>query len=243
MIFAMGNLNIRSPKKINMMKSKLWLAGSLIALTLTTGCKSLNRTQKGAAVGTAGGAAVGAVIGKASGNTALGAIIGATVGGVTGAVIGRQMDKQAEEIQKEVPGAKVERVGEGIVVEFNSKVLFGFDEAQVSSQAQGNLDDLVTILQKYPDTNIEIQGHTDDKGTDAYNMRLSERRASNVANYLKGKGIASSRVNIKGFGESAPKYSNDSESGRAENRRVDFLITANEKMKEDAKKEAGNASR
>jgi outer membrane protein OmpA-like peptidoglycan-associated protein len=230
-------------KKLSMMRSKNVLVGSFLLLTLSISCKSLNKTQKGAAIGTAGGAAVGAVIGKAAGNTALGAIIGATVGGVSGAVIGRKMDKQAEEIKKEVPGAKVERVGEGIVVEFNSKVLFGFDESGISSQAQQSLNDLVTILQKYPDTDIEIQGHTDDKGTEAYNQRLSEERATNVASFLKGKGIASSRVNIRGFGETAPKYSNDSESGRAENRRVDFLITANEKMKEDAKKEAGSASR
>src|SRR3954469_3394907 len=123
-------------------------------------CKNMNNTQKGAAIGGAGGAVIGGVIGKATGNTALGAIIGATVGGVTGAVIGHKMDKQAEEIKKEVPEAKVERVGEGIVVEFNSKILFAFDKADLSSAAQGNLNDLVTILNKYPDTDIEIQGHT-----------------------------------------------------------------------------------
>jgi len=221
---------------------KVIIAFLAIAI-LTTSCKNMNKTQKGAAVGAAGGAAVGAVIGKAAGNTALGAIIGATVGGATGAVIGRKMDKQAEEIKEEVPGAKVERVGEGIVVEFSNAVLFGFDQSGITAQAQQSLNDLFTILQKYPDTDIEIQGHTDDKGTEAYNKQLSEERASNVASYLKGKGIASGRVDIKGFGETAPKYSNDSESGRAENRRVDFLITANEKMKGDAKKEAGSASR
>src|SRR3954471_24433079 len=126
-----------------MMRSKNVLAGCLLLLMLSMGCKSLNKTQKGAAIGTAGGAAVGAVIGKAAGNTALGAIIGATVGGVTGAVIGRKMDKQAEEIKKDVPGAKVERVGEGIVVEFNSKVLFGFDQSNLQGAAQGTLNDLI----------------------------------------------------------------------------------------------------
>jgi len=215
------------------------LLGSVLILLMISSCKNLNKTQKGAAVGTAGGGAIGAVIGRASGNTALGAIIGATVGGVTGAVIGRKMDKQAEEIQKEVPGVKVERVGEGIVVEFNSKVLFAFDRADLSTSAEKNLDDLADILKKYPDTNIEIQGHTDDKGTDEYNRALSERRAAAVASYLKTKGISSNRVTTKGFGESAPKYPNDSETARAENRRVDFLITANEKMKQDAGKETG----
>ena len=203
-------------------------------------CKNMNKTQKGAAIGAGGGAVIGGVIGKATGNTALGAIIGATVGGVTGAVIGRKMDKQAEEIKNEVPGAKVERVGEGIVVEFNNKILFGFDRSDLGDQAKGSLNELIQILNKYPDTNIEIQGHTDNSGTDDYNQGLSERRASSVATYLRNNNIKSSRITIKGFGESAPKYSNDSEDGRSQNRRVEFLITANEKMKEDAKKEAGN---
>jgi outer membrane protein OmpA-like peptidoglycan-associated protein len=202
------------------------------------GCKSMNKTQKGAIIGTAGGGAVGAVIGKAAGNTALGAIIGATVGGVTGAVIGRKMDKQAKEIENKVPGAKVERVGEGIVVEFSDKILFGFDRSDLSATAETNLGKLVEILKQYPDTDIEIQGHTDSKGADDYNMKLSERRSSAVANFLRGRGVASSRIRTKGFGETAPVASNDTESGRSQNRRVDFLITANEKMKEDAKKEA-----
>ncbi|MGZ8556813.1 MAG: OmpA family protein [Chitinophagaceae bacterium] len=223
-----------------MKKIKNLLVGTVAFIILAAGCKSMNKTQKGAAIGTAGGAAAGAVIGRAAGNTALGAIIGATVGGVTGAVIGRKMDKQAEEIKNEVPGAKVERVGEGIVVEFSSAVLFGFDQADISSGAQSTLKDLVTILNKYPDTDLEIQGHTDNAGTENYNKRLSQRRASAVARYLKNHGIASGRVKTVGFGETSPKYSNDTESGRGQNRRVEFLITANEKMKADSKKEAGN---
>ena len=165
-----------------MSQTRKLIVVSIAVAILTTSCKNMNKTQKGAAIGTAGGAAVGAVIGKASGNTALGAIIGATVGGVTGAVIGRKMDKQAEEIKNEVPGAKVERVGEGIVVEFSSAVLFGFDQAALTSKSESTLDDLIKILNKYPDTNLEIQGHTDNKGTDEYNQGLSERRAGAVAN-------------------------------------------------------------
>jgi outer membrane protein OmpA-like peptidoglycan-associated protein len=217
---------------------KMFVFGMTAAALLLTSCKSMNKTQKGAVIGTAGGAAAGAVVGKAAGNTALGAIIGATVGGVTGAVIGRKMDKQAEEIKKQVPEAKVERVGEGIVVEFNSKILFGFDKSDLTSSAESNLNDLVTILNKYPDTDIEIQGHTDNVGTPEYNQGLSERRAGSVSSYIRSKGINSSRISIKRFGESAPKYSNDTEEGRAQNRRVDFLITANEKMKAEAKKES-----
>jgi outer membrane protein OmpA-like peptidoglycan-associated protein len=205
---------------------------------LLAGCKSMNKTTKGAIIGTAGGGAVGAVVGKVAGNTALGAIIGATVGGVTGAVIGRKMDKQAKEIENKVPGAKVERVGEGIVVEFSDKILFGFDRSDLSAGAETNLNKLVEVLKSYPDTDIEIQGHTDSKGADDYNMKLSERRASAVAAFLRGRGVASNRVRIKGYGETAPVASNETEDGRAQNRRVDFLITANEKMKEEAKKEA-----
>jgi outer membrane protein OmpA-like peptidoglycan-associated protein len=227
-------------KTLYMITIKKTLTGIVAISMILGGCKSMNKTQKGAIIGTAGGGAVGAVIGKAAGNTALGAIIGATVGGVTGAVIGRKMDKQAKEIENKVPGAKVERVGEGIVVEFADKVLFGFDRADLTASAETNLDKLSNILKEYPDTNIEIQGHTDSKGADSYNLSLSERRASAVATYLRGRGIASSRIRTKGFGETAPVATNDTEDGRSQNRRVDFLITANEKMKEDARKESQN---
>lgn len=220
------------------MVQRKFIAGLFAFAIVMSSCKSWNKTQKGAAIGAGGGAAVGAVIGKASGNTALGAIVGATVGGVAGAVIGKKMDKQAEEIKNEVPGAKVERVEEGIVVEFNNQILFGFDKSDLGEAAKSNLNELVTILNKYPDTNIEIQGHTDDTGTESYNQGLSERRANAVATYLRSKGIASSRVTTKGYGESAPKYDNSTESGRSQNRRVEFLITANEKMKADAQREA-----
>ena len=159
--------------------------GLTLFVMLMASCKSLNRSQKGAVIGTAGGAAAGAVIGKASGNTAMGAIIGAAVGGVAGAIIGRQMDKQAEEIEKEVKGVRVERVGEGIVVEFSNQVLFGFDRSDLTTSAKSTLNDLRDVLQKYPETNIEIQGHTDSKGTTSYNQELSERRAVAVAEYLK----------------------------------------------------------
>ncbi|KAF0197366.1 MAG: OmpA/MotB domain-containing protein [Bacteroidetes bacterium] len=212
----------------------------LISLTLIiAGCSTWNKTQKGAAIGTASGGAMGAVIGRVSGNTALGAIIGAAVGGASGAVIGHQMDKQAAEIKKTVPDAKVERVGEGIVVEFSSNVLFGFDQSNLSDNAKSSLNKLVTVLHYYPDTDIEVQGHTDSKGTTSYNKTLSEQRAYAVSGYLSSNDIAYNRLQIRGFGESSPKYSNESESGRSENRRVEFLITANEKMKADAEKEAG----
>jgi outer membrane protein OmpA-like peptidoglycan-associated protein len=207
---------------------------------LFSGCASLNKTQKGGAVGVVAGGAMGAVVGKVAGNTALGAIIGAAVGGTAGAVIGNKMDKQAEEIENAVPDAKVERVGEGIVVEFSSNVLFGFDSSTLSADAKYNLDKLVTILNSYPDTDIEIQGHTDSQGSEAYNRTLSERRAGAASGYLSSEGIAYSRLGIKGFGETLPKYDNNDEDGRSQNRRVEFLITANEKMKADAEKQSGS---
>lgn len=221
---------------------KKLLPAFLIIILFSAGCKTWNKSQKGAVIGAAGGGAVGAVIGKATGNTALGAIIGATVGGVAGAVIGHQMDKQAEEIKKEIPDAEVLRVGEGIVIEFNNKILFGFDQYNLTTDARTNLNKLVAILQKYPDTNIEVQGHTDSKGTTRYNQALSERRATAVSYFLAGKGIAASRLTINGFGETMPKYTNTTEEGQAQNRRVEFLVSANEKMKADAAKESGTTS-
>ena len=221
-----------------MKKLKLYLVILSGAFLIMAGCASWNKTQKGAVVGTAAGGAMGAVIGNAAGNTALGAIIGAAVGGTTGAVIGHKMDKQAEEIAKTVPDAKVERVGEGIVVEFNSNVLFAFDKSDLSADAKTSLDKLVKVLDSYPDTDIEVQGHTDSKGSVAYNQNLSENRAVVVSGYLKSKNIADSRVTIKGFGETVPKYDNETADGRTQNRRVEFLISANEKMIEEAKKEA-----
>lgn len=206
---------------------------------IASGCKTMNRTQKGAVIGAAGGGAIGAVIGKAAGNTAMGAIIGAAVGGAAGAVIGHKMDKQAEEMKKVLGDAEVRRVGEGIVIDFKEKVLFGFDRSDLGANAATNLDKLINVLNKYPDTDIKILGHTDNKGTDAYNQGLSERRAASVSSYLKDHGISSSRVSTKGMGENDPIASNDTEEGRSQNRRVEFVITANEKMKADAKKEAG----
>lgn len=212
----------------------------LSTIMIFGGCASWSKTQKGAVIGTAAGGAGGAVIGRASGNTALGAIIGAAVGGTAGAVIGNKMDKQAEEIKKTVPDANVERVGEGIVVEFNSNILFGFDQSDLSDGAKSNLDKLVLILDSYADTDIELQGHTDSRGSKSYNQALSERRAGAVSGYLASKNIDLSRLTVKGFGETLPKYDNDIADGRTQNRRVEFLITANEKMKAEAAKESAN---
>ncbi|MEP6583479.1 MAG: OmpA family protein [Ginsengibacter sp.] len=208
-----------------------------ICAIIVTGCNT-TKSQKGAAIGGTAGAIGGAIIGKAAGNKTLGTILGAVIGGSAGAIIGRNMDKQAEEIQNDIPGAKVERVEEGIKVEFNEKILFAFSKSDLGDAAKTNLNNLVTVLNKYPNTNIEVQGHTDPRGSDEYNMGLSERRAAIVADYLKAQGIVASRITTKGYGESAPAYTNDTDEGMAQNRRVEFLITANDQMKEEAKKQA-----
>lgn len=220
------------------MKKKIIETVFLSILIILTGCSSMNKTQKGAVIGAAGGGAVGAVIGKATGNTAAGAVIGATVGGAAGAIIGKKMDKQAKEIEEKVPDAKVERVEEGIIVEFDNSILFNINKADLSPKAIENLDKLVIILNTYPDTNIEIQGHTDSSGSENYNQKLSEKRAGSVSDYLVQKSIATGRITTKGFGETMPKYDNATKEGKAQNRRVEFVITANEKMKTEAQKEA-----
>ena len=219
------------------------IAGSLLLMVVATtmllaGCKSMNKSQKGAVIGGAGGGVVGGVVGRAFGNTAMGAIIGATVGGVGGAVIGRQMDKQAEEIAKEMGDADVIREGEAIVIKFKEQVLFAYDRSDLNANAKTSLDKLRTTLLKYPETNITIIGHTDSKGTKQYNQTLSETRANTVANYTSQNGIDKNRLTAIGKGETDPIATNDTEEGSASNRRVEFVITANEKMKADAKKEA-----
>ena len=220
------------------------IAGSFLLIVIVTaislaGCKSMNKSQKGAVIGGTSGGVVGGVVGRAFGNTAMGAIIGATVGGVGGAIIGRQMDKQAEEIAKEMGDVDVIREGEAIVIRFKEKVLFAFDRSDLNENAKTSLDKLRTTLLKYPETNITVIGHTDSKGTKQYNQTLSESRANSVASYTSQNGIDKDRMTALGKGETDPIATNDTEEGSASNRRVEFVITANEKMKADAKKETG----
>jgi len=181
------------------------------------------------------GGILGNNIGKGK-NAPLGAVLGGVVGGVAGNVIGNKMDKQAKEIKETLPGAEVERVGEGIKVTMKENMVnFGFDSSNLTGIAQTNLDKLAQILINNPDTNINIYGYTDSKGADSYNLSLSDRRAAAVKNYLSSKGISSSRMNTMGMGEADPIASNSTDEGRAQNRRVEFAITANEDMINDAK--------
>jgi outer membrane protein OmpA-like peptidoglycan-associated protein len=221
------------------MKHVTKAAWIMLAATISLGgCKNMSKSQKGVLIGAGAGGAVGAGVGKAAGNTALGAIIGATVGGVAGGIIGKKMDKQAEEISS-IPGAEVKRVGEGINVTFDSGVLFDYDKSTVSNDAQKKLADLSDILNKYPDTYVLVEGHTDASGGDAYNQSLSQRRAQAVAADLRAKNVSDSRIKTAWYGESQPKFPNDTEENRAKNRRVEFAIYANEQLKKDAKEQAG----
>lgn len=204
------------------------------------GCKTLNKSQKGAVIGAGAGGAVGAGVGKAAGNTALGAIIGATVGGVAGGIIGKQMDKQAEEIEQ-IPGAEVTRVGEGINVTFDSGVLFSLDSDDLSTDAETKLTELTSILNKYPDTYILVEGHTDASGSDSHNNQLSKKRAKSVSDFLEGHAITDSRIKTKWYGEDQPKYPNDTKENMAKNRRVEFAIYATEEMVDKAQEQASTS--
>ena len=222
---------------MNNLKSKIALYGLTIgmAATLNIGCHSLNKTQKGAAIGAGTGGIVGAFIGKSAGNTALGAIIGGAVGGTAGAFIGHNMDKQAAEIKQTVPGATVTRAGEGIIVKFDSGILFDVDKTDIKSAAQTNLQNLAASIQKNQQTNILIIGHTDNTGTEEHNMDLSVRRAATVKSYISANGVDGSRLTTEGKGENEPIADNSTADGRAQNRRVEIVIVANDKMKTQAK--------
>jgi outer membrane protein OmpA-like peptidoglycan-associated protein len=209
---------------------------ALAALPLASGCATSPRQTKGAIIGAGAGAVAGGLIGRASGSTAKGIIIGAAVGGATGALIGQRMDKQAAELETQIPGAEVERVGEGILVTFDSGILFDYDSATVKPAARDNLRNLAASLQKYPDTNVMLVGHTDADGADEYNQGLSQRRAAAAAAVLSSQGVPGSRIDATGRGEVEPIASNDSASGKAQNRRVEVAIFANEQLRKQAGK-------
>ena len=199
----------------------------------------MSKTLKGGLIGGLGGAVVGGVAGRLIGGksgTAKGAIIGAVVGGAGGALIGRRMDKQAAEVRRDLEGAKVERVGEGIKITFASGILFGTNSSSLTPEAAGNIDQLAATVKKYADTNVVIEGHTDSSGSNAINQPLSERRAQAVSNEIQGQGVDSGRVTATGYGSTQPVADNTSASGKAANRRVEVAIFANEKMQKAAKR-------
>jgi outer membrane protein OmpA-like peptidoglycan-associated protein len=212
------------------------VAALMIAGTFgLTACASMSQKQKGAVIGATTGAAVGGVIGNQTGSTARGAIIGAIVGGAAGAVIGHQMDQQAKELQQDIPGATVARVGEGIAVTFASGILFPFNSTEILPAGRDNLQSLANSLEKYPNSDILIVGHTDSVGTDAYNLDLSQRRALAASALLQSFNVPATRLHAVGKGESEPIQPNDTDAGRAQNRRVEIAIYASEAYRNQVK--------
>jgi len=225
----------------------LLMTGVFAIASLSTGCeavKNTNNTQRGAGIGAVAGAVIGGVLGNnlgKGGNTAVGAVIGGVVGGAVGGSIGNKMDKQAREIEQALPGAEVNRVGEGVVLVLGeNSVNFETSKSVLTNTAKANLDKVVPVFQSYPDTDIVIYGYTDSTGRLEFNQKLSEDRAAAVRSYLVSKGLASSRFQTKGMGPNDPIATNETVEGRSKNRRVEFTITANEKMIKDTEQELKN---
>jgi outer membrane protein OmpA-like peptidoglycan-associated protein len=195
-------------------------------LRAASGCASSLRS------GGLGGAAAGAVIGGIASGSARGAIVGAAMGGAAGAAVGAIMDSQAEDLQDRLPNARVERVGEGIAVTFDSGILFAVNQSTLQSAGQQNLRDLVASLEEYEGTEVLVIGHTDSTGEEAYNQSLSERRSDSARTFLIGAGLDPGRVRAMGRGELEPIATNDTEAGRQANRRVEIAIFASEEMQQ-----------
>ncbi|EOR93750.1 OmpA family protein [Arcticibacter svalbardensis MN12-7] len=225
---------------MKMMNIKLATYTVMIASAsfLISGCSQLTQTQKGTAIGAGAGGTLGAIIGKKAGNTAVGAIIGGAIGGTAGAFIGRKMDRQAAEIEQKVPGAEVIKTGEGLIVKFNDGILFDFNKSDLKSAGVTNVASLASTMQNNPETNIMVIGHTDNVGSDSYNNSLSERRAQSVKSLAISNGISASRITISGKGKAEPIADNTTETGRAQNRRVEIVIVANDQLKNEARQSA-----
>lgn len=226
-----------------MTTSKIKIATLSIGLAVGSmalqSCDSLTKTQKGAGIGAAAGAVIGGLIGHKAGNTAVGAVVGAAIGGTAGGLIGKRMDKQAAEIQNAIPNAEVIREGEGIIVKFDNGILFDFDKFALKDVAKSNIKELAASLNKYPNTDIKVIGHTDNVGSESYNQGLSQRRASAVKAYAVSQGVPSSRLVTEGRGFSEPIADNSTKEGQAQNRRVEIVIVANDQLKKEAKQQAG----
>ncbi|MEE9271297.1 MAG: OmpA family protein [Candidatus Krumholzibacteria bacterium] len=204
------------------------------SLVGTLGC-SASRTKKGAGIGAAAGAAIGAIV---SDDKTKGAVIGGAAGAVVGGVIGHYMDKQAADLAK-IEGAKTERIGDEIRVTFDSAILFDFDSAMLKVGSQTQIKQMAEVINKYPDTDLVISGHTDSEGGEKYNQKLSERRAMSVRTFFIDMGVMASRLETVGYGELRPVASNDRQTGRDQNRRVEIEIRANDDLRSRAAESEG----
>ena len=231
----------RSQKTVGVRRNGITLALVTLLSLAGTGCSSLSNTQRGALIGAGAGGAVGAVVGNAAGSTSRGAIIGAVVGGAAGAIIGSRMNDRAETLEGELDNATIERIGEGILVTFDSGILFGFDSSTLRAQARNNLGDLASVLaEDSDDYEILVAGHTDSSGAEAYNQALSERRASAASDFLTTRGIPDSQIRIQGLGEMEPVASNETPAGQEANRRVEVAIFASAEYRDEAIRQTRN---
>jgi outer membrane protein OmpA-like peptidoglycan-associated protein len=231
-----------------MKKSRLAVS-SLAALSLVTvsacvtdpntGEKKVSRTVLGAGGGTLLGAVLGGLIGGGTGR-----IIGAGIGGVAGGVVGYKMDQQIKELKEQTAGSGVDVTevdnGQAILVNLPDGVTFDVDSATLKPQFRTTLDQIAQSLKTYPDSLIDVYGHTDSTGSDQYNQALSQRRAQTVADYLAMRGVAASRVRNQGYGETMPIATNDTVEGRALNRRVEIKIVPITREQVEAAKSQGN---
>ena len=218
------------------MKKVMYCLLTAIVLLFTMGCAT--SSESGLMIGAGAGGVIGGAIGSASGNTATGVLVGAIIGGTAGAIIGDYMDRQAAEIEKDIEGAKVERIAEGIKITFDSGILFTFDKSDITAESAENIAELARILNKYKDTEVLVEGHTDAVGTDEYNLELSKKRAESVKESLVAGKVRMSRIITTGYGEAQPVESNETVVGRSQNRRVEIAIYANDKLKKAARKQA-----
>ena len=196
--------------------------------TAADGTKKISKTGIGAGIGAAAGAAIGQVIGKDTKGT----LIGTAGGAAVGAAIGNIFDRQEKELKDKLQGTGVDvkRTGEGeIKLTAPENITFDTNSYVFKPQFRKTLDSVATVLNTYPDSTIVVSGHTDTTGTDAINNPLSVNRASSVASYLESQGISTSRITSRGYGSKQPIASNATEAGRAQNRRVEIAIIANQK--------------
>jgi outer membrane protein OmpA-like peptidoglycan-associated protein len=226
----------RTPRNTATKLTKTLALGLVPCLALAAaGCAT--NTGKGAAIGAGGGALAGAGIGALVGGgkgALIGGAIGAGAGAATGAVIGHYMDKQQKAL-KEVKGAKVERQGDQLVVQFNSAILFDTGKSELKPQSKHDLGEFAKVLVQYKDTDLVIEGHTDNTGKKDKNMKLSAARAEAVISLLVSDGVERSRLTGRGLGDSQPVADNSTDAGRKQNRRVQVQIAANEALrKQDA---------
>lgn len=213
---------------------KKYIATLLIALMATAAyaadpATTRDKTRKGAVIGGVAGAIAGAIIhnNRGSGNAKRGAVIGGAVGAATGAIVGAMMDKQEREL-RQIEGIDVTRTDEDeLRVTMRNEILFDYDSSALRGASKDELREMAGVFNRYADTTIVVGGHADSTGSESYNQRLSERRADSVANYLQNQGVRGSRIDAVGYGESRPKVSNASASGRQANRRVEIYVRAN----------------